>query len=151
PLRGLANVHQLDPIRCARQLSKIIQRILVIREMKVRARLVPEHRFGAGNLGQSAGDRKCERGEQLSPDSQPPSHSAVLKTFFHGITASLYCSRRSSIFDALKSFVRRSTANFFNCADHEPSLRDKAASSTCTRKSSNWGMRSRWNASRAFS
>ena len=44
----------------------------------------------------------------MSASEQPP----------HGSTASLYCSNRSSSFDALKSFVRRSTANRFNCAEN---------------------------------
>src|SRR6185437_7419834 len=94
-LRGLAYVDQFDAVGRCRDLAEVVERVFVSGELKVGARLIAEYRFGRRNSGGGRSQREdeCER-ERL-----------------HGITASLYCSMRSSSLAALKSLVRRSTTN----------------------------------------
>src|SRR5205085_22748 len=103
--------------------AEVAQRVLVRRQIEIVARLVAQHRFGGrhlrlGRRGHHQNYQHFLHGESL--------HGASL----HGTTANLYCSNKSSSFAVLKSLVRKSTGNFFICAEKLASPRDVAASST---------------------
>src|SRR6476469_1653050 len=104
-LRGLTDIDQLDAVRRGGQLAEVGERLLVIGELEIGARLVAEDGLRCGRLG---GGRQSQREQE--------------QDLVHGSTASLYCSRRSSIFDALRSFARRSTENLRSCATKAASL-----------------------------
>ena len=97
-LRGFADVHELDPIGGGGEFLEVSERLLVVGELEIGAGLVAENGLGSGRLGGGEGERQEEQ------------------ELLHGSTASLYCSRRSSSFEELRSLARRSTMNFRSCA-----------------------------------
>src|SRR5581483_2841319 len=154
-LRRFADLDQLDAVAGRRHFLEVSERIVVRREIEIVSRLMPQHGLRRRHRGERADRREQQRNSSASFACLPSralrersgasftqrAQSEPSQRRSHGITASLYCSSKSSIFDPLKSFVLRSTANFFNCVEYVACRRAVAASSTF--RSSSSGMRSR--------